>query len=203
MRKIKVIINYSYLSVPHLIEFSRNTVTKMTANVTIFATPDVTLTLITAAAATLELKYNAAQGGGKQQTIELKVAHAALLDLLRKQALYVDRIANGNEGIIVCSGFAASKQPTTSSRPDFSVENGDQDGVIELKHKAMAGVKSWVWQYSNDPTDTNKWVLAGVSTQSTFTIEDLTPGDRYWFRVAAVYSNGQDNWCEPLSQIVT
>jgi len=203
MRKIKVIISYSYLSVPHLIEFSRNTVTKMTTNITIFATPDVALTLVTSSAATLETKYNAAQGGGKQQSIELKVAHTALIDIMRKQALYVDRIANGNEGTIVCSGFATSKQPISSSRPDFSVENGDLDGVIELRHKSNPNVKSWVWQYSTEPTDVSKWILAGVSTQASFTIENLTPGVRYWFRVAAVNSLGQDNWCEPLSQIVT
>lgn len=203
MRKIKVIINYSFLSVPHLIEFSRNTVTKMTANVATFATPDVALALMSTTATTAETKYNAAQGGGKQQSIELKVARAALIDVVRRQALYVERIANGNEGIIVMSGFDSTKQPLPSSRPDFSVENGEQDGVIELKHKAIAGTKSWVWQYNTDPSDASKWILAGVTTKSSFTIENLTPGDRYWFRVASVNSNGQNSWCEPISQIVT
>ena len=118
------------------IEFAKNSVTKMTGN-TNFATPDVALSLITTATNTLETKYNLAIGGGKQQTADMHQARKALDDLLHKEGLYVERIANGNETIILSSGYNASKQPAPAKRPAFSVENGEHEGEMFLKHKGV------------------------------------------------------------------
>ena len=199
MRRVKVIINYAVLSVLQLIELARNTAAKMLANAAVFVTPDVLYAAILTAATTLETKYNAAQGGGKQQTAEMYQAQKALLELLRQQALYVERIANGNESIILSSGFETSRQPVYTAQPDFEASNGEHSGEVLLKHKAVQGAKSWVWQYS---TDGIEWTHSGISTQTSYLVTGLTPVSKYWFRSAYVTIDGQSEWSNPVSEVV-
>ena len=199
MRRIKVIINYSHLSVLELIELARNSAIKMAANATVFVTPDVLYAAINTAATLLETKYNAAQGGGKQQTSEMNGARKALEELIRKQALYVERIANGNESIILSSGFETSRQPVYTAQPDFEASNGEHSGEVLLKHKAVQGAKSWVWQYS---TDGIEWTHSGISTQTSYLVTGLTPVSKYWFRSAYVTIDGQSEWSNPVSEVV-
>jgi len=199
MRRIKVIINYNHLSVLELIELARNSAIKMAANATVFVTPDVLYAAINTAATLLETKYNAAQGGGKQQTSEMNGARKALEELIRKQALYVERIANGNESIILSSGFETSRQPVYTAQPDFEASNGEHSGEVLLKHKAVQGAKSWVWQYS---TDGIEWTHSGISTQTSYLVTGLTPITKYWFRSAYVTIDGQSEWSNPVSEVV-
>jgi len=200
MRKSKVIISFVHLTVALLIETAKNIVIKMTGN-TNFPTPDVPLTQVTTSANTLETKYNAAQGGGKQQTADMHQARAALESLLHKEALYVERIALGNDTIILSSGFDISKQPKPASHPAFTVIHGDHEGEMVVKHKASKGAKSWSWQYCADPITDKGWILAGISTQANYTITGLTPGIKYWFRAAHVKTNGMSEWCSPIAMI--
>jgi len=200
-KKIKVVINFKVYTVPAFVEFSRNTVTRMTGN-TSFATPDVPLAQITTAANTLEVKYNASRGGGKQQTADMHQARKALGDLMYKQALYVERIALGNEPVILSSGFNATKQPEPALLPEFTVIHGEKEGEIILKHKAVKGAKAWAWQHCTNPIAPEKWILAGISTQSVFTVKGLTPGIKYWFRASYVTAEGQSEWCDPATKMV-
>lgn len=202
MKKVKVIINFARMTISKLIEFARNTVTRMTGNSN-FPTPDVPTTQITTGANTLETKYNAAAGGGKQATAEMRVARKALEELLRKQALYVERIAGGNDATILSSGFTTSKQPVPALHPDFTVMNGELEGEVILKHKAVKGARAWIWQYCADPLNASQWVQAGISTQTTFKIKDLPVGKKYWFRAAYVNTTGQSEWCDPFVKLVS
>jgi len=173
----------------------------MSAYPQVFEKPDVPYTALLAEATNLETKFNAAQNGGKPQSIELKLARASFENILRKEALYVDRISDGDELIIAQSGFPATKQPTPSNRPEFSVTLGETSGCIDLKHKASAEIKSWIWQYTTDPTAEDKWITASVTTQASYTVKALIPGVRYWFRSAGVTALGQQEWSDPVSQI--
>ena len=199
MRRIKVIINYSHLSVLELIELARNSAIKMAANEDVFPTPDVPFAKINLAADNLETAYHKAQGGDKQMISEMNQLRKVLDDLIRKQAMYVERIADGDETIILKSGFEMSRQPIQSVKPEFEASNGEHSGTIDLKRKPMQGAKSWVWQYSNDG---NEWIPAGISTQASFTVEGLKPVTKCWFRSAYVTIDGQSEWCNPVSEVV-
>jgi hypothetical protein len=52
-----------------------------------------------------------------------------------------------------------------------------------------------------DPPTPTSWTHAGVATKSRATISGLTSGTRYWFRVAAVNSNGQSGWSDPAAKM--
>jgi hypothetical protein len=200
MRKVKVLFGFIKLQVAKKIEFARNTVSRMTGN-TSFPTPDVPLTQLTTATNNLETAYNAAQGGGKQQKAAMRAAEVILNDLLHKQAAYVDRIAAGNETLILGAGFECTAQPKSADLPEFTVKNGEKSGEMILKHKGVKGAKVWVWRYCKDPLSTNEWVLAGITTQATFVIKDLTPGVKYWFDAAYVTIKGQSDYCDPYTKI--
>lgn len=203
MKRVRVIISYAGLSIPHLIELSRTIVAKMATNEALFANPDVAYAAVVSAINTLEIKYNATRGGSKQQTVEMHQAHEVLLGMLRTLALYVDRIAHGNEAIILSTGFDTTKQPKPIERGDFSVENTDNEGEIILKRKSFKGAAAWVWQQCIDPLNEQKWEQIAITTQGTLTLNKLPLCTRYWFRSAAITKDGQTDWSEQLSIIVT
>ncbi|MFH0894318.1 MAG: hypothetical protein V2A54_07770 [Bacteroidota bacterium] len=202
MKKVKVLLDFLRLPIPGKVEFGRNTVTRMTGNIS-FPTPDVPLAQVTTACNNLETAYNAAQGGGKQQTAALHQAEKAWEDLLRRVAAYVDRIALGNDVMILSAGFNTTHQPVSRLNPDFSVERGEQSGEVILKHKAFAGRSAWIWQMSETPdTTAEEWKTIGTTLQATFIVNNLKPTVKYWFRAALVTTAGQQDWCEPHSVIV-
>ena len=77
----------------------------------------------------------------------------------------------------------------------------DYDGQIDLSWDTVSGAKSYVIQQSGDPVTATSWSYGGVSTKSRFTASGLTSGTRFWFRVAAVNSNGQSGWSDPATKI--
>ncbi len=218
MRKKKTIIDYSKFSPLDLIEEARNSVIKMTGNSN-FQTPDILLATITAAANALEIKFNAAQGGGTQQNKAMQVVRKALTELMHKQAQYVDRIADSDEVIILSGGFHVSKDTDPVHRPEFTVEypktskegktlkktldsfiDSTHQSAMVLKRKTVKGAKSWVWQLCPDPMADEKWIYAGFSTQTTITIKGLTPGINYWFRSTYISKDGLGKWCDPIAK---
>jgi hypothetical protein len=202
MRKTKVIINYSDLSTPHFLEFGRNTVVKMEANQLVFPSPDVPLSTMTESLTLLEIRYLAAKSGGKQQTLELNITRKDSEEFIRKQGLYVDRVADGDETIIMKSGFDMTRPPLQSVKPIFVAENGEHAGEVDLHHKSIPGSKSWVWQKCADPLDDSKWEPEAITTQASYTVKGLPSVSRYWFRAAYITIDGQSDWTAAIDCVV-
>lgn len=203
MKTIKVLFDFVKFTVPVLIEFGRNMVIKMTGN-TFFASPFVALTQITTVINDLEVKFNAAQNGGKQQKADMRAATKALIALLRKQATYVDTVANGNESVILGSGFHTTHQPIPARRIDFAVENNGNTGELIVRHKAVKGARTYIWQHCPEklPEYENDWAYVGFTTRRDFLMENLVPGSKHWFRVAWVTKEGLSSWSDPVMKIV-
>ena len=97
---------------------------------------------------------------------------------------------------------AATPTPDPPGQPqDLTPTAGDRDGEIDLSWDTVTGAKSYVIDKNGDPVKPTSWTHAGVSTKSNFTARGLTSGMRYWFRVAAVNSNGQSGWSNPATKI--
>jgi hypothetical protein len=203
MKKIKIVLDFLKLTVSQKIEFYKNVYNKMNGN-TMFATPDVPNAQVNTATLTLETDYTASLGGGHALVAKMHQSEKACDDLMRKQANYVDRIANGNEAIILSAGFHVSKQPSPKQKPDFLVEANGEHGVIKLSRKSIPGAVSYVWQYSPGalPVDDKGWLFGGASTKSTFSIAQLETATRCWFRVAGVTKEGLTAWSEPVMKVV-
>jgi hypothetical protein len=199
MRKVKVLMNFTRISVAMLIELARHIVSHMTGN-PLFATPDVPMADIIAKTDKLEQKNIAALGGGTLHKAEMKDARLDLIDALYIEALYVDKIAKGSETLVISSGFAPTKQYVPRHYPEFRLENGEFPGEITAQHKAIAKAKSYCWQFCVSETvpEEDAWVWKGVSTQAKMHISNLEAGKRVWVRCCGVTRYGMTPWCDPL-----
>jgi len=203
MRKVKTVLDFLRFSVSEKIEFYRNDISKMTGNA-YFTTPDVPLATATTQVNSLETDYVAAKTGAHQAVAKMHQSEKIADATFRKLALYVDRIADGNDAIILSSGFHISKQPDPKSTKTFAVNAGKNSGEIELVHKTIQGARAYVWQYSigNLPADDTQWMYKDSTTKAKITITGLESGSKVWFRVLATTINGTQPCSDPVMKVV-
>ncbi|MBI4929846.1 MAG: hypothetical protein HY841_03725 [Bacteroidetes bacterium] len=147
MAKARVSLEFIKLSVAPKIQYVRDRVGDMTGNPN-FTTPDVPLATITTAVDDLETKFNAAQGGGPAQTAAQNASEEALDDLMREEAGYVTRIADGDVVKITSAGFTATQtEPTPAAIPakveNLTLKHGDQSGTILTNCDVVEGAKGY------------------------------------------------------------
>lgn len=204
MKKERIVFDFIKKPVSSKIEFSRNVCTRMTGNVN-FPAPDVDLKVLGAKTDLLETRSVAAFNGDKEARALMHQTEVELDDYLRKQAGYVNRIADGNEAIILSAGFNLAKQPSPAVRPDFSVELGVKSGSVVIRRQAVDGAKSYIWQYciGETPSDNDAdWVTVQVTVKASVEISGLTPLNKYWFRSAPVTTSGTMAYNPPVMKIV-
>jgi hypothetical protein len=204
----KVKLNISRLSIADKNAKCRQIVAAMTANAD-FPNPNPPLATITAALDTSNNAFNAAQAArqeAKAKTSAQNDADDVVTGLMAQLAAHVESVAGGDETKIRSAGMdtkAAATATTSIPSPpaNLSATAGDRDGEIDLSWEAVSGAKSYVIEQSPDPVSATSWAHAGVSTRSSQTIDRLTSGTRYWFRVAAINGVGQSGWSDPAMKI--
>lgn len=205
MSKIK--LNLRNLSVPEKVGKGRQIVAAMTSNSS-FANPHPPLPDIATSLTTLEETYKSHQAvkadvktkASAQDDAERQVDRA-----LTQLAAYVESIAGDDETIITSAGMETKgfrSPPSVLPAPAaLSASTGDHDGEIDLSWKKVDGARSYIIQFSADPPTSESWTHGEIATTSSKTIQNLTSGKKYWFRVAAVGSLGQSGWSEPATRI--
>ena len=204
MKKDRIVLDFIKKPVSSKIEFSLNVHTRMKENFN-FTSPDVSLDILATKTTLLESRSVAAFSGGKEAKALLHQTEEEWDDLMRKMAKYVDRIADGDDAIILSAGFNLAKQPAPAVRPEFSVELGDKSGSILLRRQAVDGARSYIWQYCiGDMPATNEanWTIARVTSKASIELTELTPLTIYWFRSAAVTVSGTTAYTTPVMQVV-
>jgi hypothetical protein len=204
----KVKLNISRISITEKNAKCRQIVAAMTGNPD-FPNPHPPLATITAALDDSNNAFNAAQAArqeAKAKTSAQNDADDVVTGLMAQLAAHVESVAGGDEIKIRSAGMdtkAAATTTTSIPRPpaNLSATAGDRDGEIDLSCEAVSGAKSYVIEQSPDPPTGNSWAHAGVSTRSSHTIDGLTSGTRYWFRVAAINGIGQSGWSDPAMKI--
>jgi hypothetical protein len=203
MKRLKVMMNFIRLSIWIKIAYYRNVLTKMTGNA-LFATPDVSLETTKTVLDELEAAAVAAKDGARTQIAIRNSKMVQADDLFHSLALYVERIANGDETIIMSCGFDVLEVSRTYSRPELGIKSGEVTGNIKLVVRAIEGAKSYIWQYAKDtqPMNGDGWILAGYSTKTSYELSDLEHLGKYWFRVAGITANGLSNYTSPVMKVV-
>ncbi len=210
VKKIKVALNLDRLSVPEKIEKSRSIVTKMTGNENFPDPPgtDPALADVTTATDEFEAAHVAAQTGGKTETATQHEKETVVDNLLTQLGHHVEDVANNNpetaKSIVLSAGMDVKKDSEPVGElpapEDMKAEFGDEEGKIELDSDNVKGASAYVWNVSADPIAPGSWEMMGdfesLSTASKFTWEDLTPGDKFHFRVAAVGAEGRGAWSD-------
>ena len=201
----KVKLGLKDYTVTQKFELARNIVTALTGNAD-FATPDPALADVTTAADTLETAYNASQVARQDSQEKTSIMYDKESDLdktLTRLSLYVENTSEGDAAKIQSAGMDVKATAGASTPPDvphaLSATAGDMEGEIDLQWEPSSRAKSYVIQQSNDPPGT--WSQIGVVRKSKHSVLNLTSGDKYWFRVAAVGSAGQSSWSDPATRI--
>lgn len=201
MKKWNIVLGLSVKSIPDKIKQARFIVGSMERNKEIFPSPVPALADVVKAANELEEAYFNTKDGGKEQTA-IMYNKAFYLELeLTDLSHYVWSIANRKNriggAIIYAAGMDIKKQHNGSSRT-FTVVNTTTEGSVKLQTKGE-GRAGYVWEYS---LDEENWTVGVVTVKASAIINGLTPGKRYYFRVAVVKAK-QDPWIGPINIIVT
>ena len=203
MKKVKVVVDFIQFSAAAKIVFDRNVLDKITNNPN-FPTPDTPLTVVKTAVDKFESSYLAAQDGSRTAIAAMHSDEEVVDNHFRILAAYVDRIAAGDEVILLGSGFHLSKQPTPSTKATLTVADGAHSGSVKLIAKAVDKAGAYLWQYAKDaqPDTDAGWTLAATSTQSTYELSGLAVATKYYFRMAAITPSGQTDYTAAVLKVV-
>lgn len=203
----KVKLNLKDLSTLEKVAKARQIVTSLTGNSS-FTTPHPTLVQMTTGADSLETAFSDVQTA--RQTVQTKTSilrdkEDDLEKLLRQIAAYIESVGGDDESALLSAGvdIRSAASPTVAPTPPTSLTatDGDEEGEIDLTWDKVKGAKSYVVERSSDPATATSWGHASVVLKSSASINGLTAGTRYWFRVAAVLSSGQSAWSDPTTKI--
>lgn len=203
----KVKLNIRGLSTTDKVAKARQIVKALTGNPD-FTTPQPTLATITTGADELETAHGDVQTARQTAVTMTSIMHekeAALEGLLRQLAGYIESVAGDDESKILSAGIsvrtATPAVQTVATPLALAATEGDHDGEIDLSWDTVKGAKSYVIDRSPDPPTATSWVHEAVSSKSSATINGLSSGTRYWFRVGTVMSSGQSGWSDPATKI--
>jgi len=204
MKKHKVLLSFVKLSIPVKIAFYKNVISCLKNNPE-FAKSDDELNLLTALTGKLEQDYIDSRGGEHEIIARMYQSEEAADEAFREEARYVEKIAKGDESLILKAGFGTTKlQPGTYNKPVFGAKAGKNPGEIILTCKAIKGAKAYIWQYciGKLPVDDKNWYLAGASTKVSYTVRDLESRTNCWFRRAPINSDSIGTWSKPVMMLV-
>lgn len=203
----KIRLKIRNLPIPEKIARARTIITSLTGNPD-FTTPTPTLAAVTAAINALEAAAATVQS--TKQQLKTDVSKQSEREdefdgIMSQLAGYVQSVAGDDEAKIHSAGMDTKAAKSSTAEPTLpqalTPTAGDHDGEVDLTWDTVPGAKSYIIEMSVDPPTATSWQQAGVSPRSRFTVTGLTPGTRYWFRVAAVSTGGQSGWSDPAMKI--
>jgi hypothetical protein len=193
MRKAKLSLNFSSYSDANFETKALLVLNSMTGNAN-FPSPVPTLADLQTATDTYSTALVAAAGSGTNNVALKNAARSRLDGVLVQLGMYVMFIANGDEAILVSSGFSLAKIPQAryiTNPGTVTLANGNSSGEMSCSVKAVKGATTYLHQITNaEPADATVWG-SNTSTRSQFTFKGLEPGKKYWVRVAATGSGEQ------------
>jgi hypothetical protein len=200
-------LNFRGLSVPEKITRARQIVTAMTGNSN-FPSPQPPLAQVTSVIDQLEAVQAAAQAArqeAKARTTVVNDKEAEFDRVFSALAAHIESVSGGDEGKIQSAAMDVRAPSAPGGMPDapeaLNATQGDMEGEIDLSWDKVDGARSYVVEKSADPPTNTSWTHAAVCTRSQVTVDGLTSGTKYWFRVAAVKPRGQSGWSNPAAKI--
>jgi len=140
----------------------------------------------------------------KQSALDNK--RKELRDLIKQARNYVELKSGGDETKILSAGMQVRSEAGTvgllQAPQNFTVSEGANPGMVELKWKTVRGSSSYIIERSTDPPTSSSWTSGAVSTKAKYLMGNLESGSKFWFRVASVNSAGIGAWSTPILKII-
>ena len=199
MKKTKALLDFTKFSLAEKIIFFRNVIDKLTDN-PFFPNPDIPLTELQALVDDFEAAMLATKDGSHTAVSAMHDKEKIIDHNFHLMANYVDKIADGDETQVLSSGFHGSKQPNPRQKPILEAIKGLRSGSLKLIARAILDARSYQWQIAKDklPLTEDEWETLGINAYATFEVEGLTPGCKYYIRMAAITSKGLTDYCVPI-----
>ena len=203
----KVKLNLRGLSIPEKLARGRQIVTALTGNAN-FPSPQPTLAMVTTAINDLDTASAASQRARQEaraRTSEQNQKEDAFDQILTQLAAHVESVSGDDETKIMSAGMdvraPASPSSELATPEGLAATASDHEGEIDLQWNSVDGARTYMIQRSADPPTSESWKHETASTRSSVTIQGLTSGTKYWFRVASVGAQGQSGWSDPATRI--
>lgn len=173
-------------------------------NATLFPNPPVDLGDLDTAISAYQAALGQLEMGGMAETQAKKTRRAELIMILRQLAVFVERVANGDEMTILASGFTVARRGHSPQRPlgrpgIRRVLNWASKQLL-VRATRVPNARSYEAQVR---VGGGPWQPAGVSTRAgRIILENLTPGVLYEIRVRAIGgSTGYSDWSDAVSHM--
>lgn len=184
------------------IAFAKSVATAMTQNAS-FPSPNPPLATLDADIAALDVAEAAVLARTKGAAQARNVKLATVRSDLEQEKAYVQHVADSNpsqaEAIIQSAGMFV-RTVTLHPKSVLAVKQGVVSGTAHIVAKAAGHRASYEWQSS---TDQKTWTQLPVTLQAKTDVLALTPGTTYYFRVRPVTKDGEGNWTQVVSLLVT
>ncbi len=203
VRKQMVALKLYTKSVPQIIAEANLYVQKMTGNPS-FPNPSPPLTDISTESAALEAAFTISLTRAKGTASQMHAYKKTLCSSLKGLAAYVETIANKDPDTaeaVICSTGMPLKKPSSLPPKEFSVKQGPVPGNVIVNTKAITK-GAYIYQLSTTPDNPASWTDAYKNAKAKGSIYGLTPGMRYYFRVATVDTNGESAWSPQISLVL-
>ena len=191
MKKVKLSLNYKGLDYSGLVVFATGIQYAMNGNVN-FTNASYLIGLLATAITDLDAAIKAPH----PLTAELEAKRMQLEKILYALKAQVELECANNEQIAQSSGFAL-QAPKTRIAKSFSVKQGMVSGTADLACSAYLKRAGYIWEYIEDPINTNNWEIYDYTVVASLHVTSLTPGSKYWFRVKLVTSEGHHEYSDP------
>lgn len=180
-------------------------VEQMTGNAH-FPTPVPQLETLTSNNANFIEALNKAVGGSKEDTVIKNNIRKMVETLLKRLADYVQITSDGDEAIILSSGFDVNKKPTAigplPKATGLEVKPGDNKGTMLANCNVIPSASFYEFEYTEAPIAPNCIWIVKTTTKHRLLIEGLTSGKQYAFRVAGAGSDPSRNWSDEIYSFV-
>lgn len=190
-----------------VLTLSRTVIAAMTENISIYPLPDPALSVIAAQADLLEALIAEVEGGNHIKIPLREQEAATLYHLLQDETIYVNKIGDGDRGLLVQSGFLVSDPPNPKPIPeqviikhmeDYSSPNTAKIYIEPMGQKPL----TFEVQSTQTPDDENSWKLELITGNSkALIIPHRIHGQQLWYRVSASNANGNGLWSTPIGFI--
>jgi hypothetical protein len=191
---------------PKIVAFARAHQTAMTDNAN-FAAPVPSADDFEAIVAAAEWALADVQTKLTDWLTAVAAKDAAILALqtaLIGRAGYVEAASMGDEAKILSAGLSVraprSASTTLPAPVNVAAAMGEKECEIKVTWKPVPGADTYVVQ-SSPQVLPRTWTQTAIVTRASFTATELTSGEHYAFRVAAVGPLGQGPWSDDASKM--
>ena len=171
-----------------------------------FPTPEPPLTELETIIGEYVMALNKCEDGTKEDTVIKNDRRKDLEATLKLLANYVQLASEGDEAIILSSGFDVNKKREFIGPLDkatgLSVKVGDNRGTVVVECDVVPHANFYEFEHSEMPITPNSIWVKRTSQKRRLLINQLISGKQYSFRVAGAASDLTRVWSDEIQSFV-